>query len=56
MACTGMGDTMKSWGTPWNGVPRDSERKSYIMPFRAFLRARFFAASAFFLRLTDGFS
>jgi hypothetical protein len=32
-----------------------SER-DYIIPFRAFFRARFFAASAFFLRLTDGFS
>ena len=31
-------------------------RQDYIMPFRAFFRARFFAASAFFLRLTDGFS
>src|SRR5207237_4460073 len=30
--------------------------RRYIMPLRAFLRARFFAASAFFLRFTDGFS
>src|SRR5947209_5005710 len=37
--------------------PVNSEpRKGYIIPFRAFLRARFLAASAFFLRFTDGFS
>ena len=31
-------------------------RGLYTMPLRSFLRARFLAASAFFLRFTDGFS